>query len=104
MKKILKGDCFSILNKNGKQELLLSKDPSVNELTFSIINNTAASLSFIGSPDGTGTSFNFNFESMLPSAVVRDMTLKLPDNWAAYFVDGTSSAPPAWYIYPTVDV
>jgi len=104
MKKTLKADCFSILNENGKQELLLTKDPSVNKLTFSIINNTADSLSFLGSTDGTGTSFNFNFESMLASAVVRDMKLTLPSNWAAYFVEGTSSAPPTWYIYPTADM
>jgi len=104
MKKTLKGNCFSILNEKGKQELLLTKDPSVNKLTFSIINNTGASLSFTGSTDGTGTSFNFNFESMLPAAVVRDMTLTLPDNWAARFAEGSETVPPAWYIYPTTDM
>lgn len=103
MKK-LRSDCFTILNVNGEQVLFRTDDTSVNELTFSVINNTGEMLSLTGNAEGNPSTFTFNFETMLTAEVVEHLALTLPGQWAAMFIAGNETTPPSWSVYPTVNL
>lgn len=102
--KRLKSDCFAILNENGEQIMFRTDDTSVNKLTFSIINNTGEALLLTGNVEGNPSTFIFNFETMLTTDVVKNLTLTLPEQWAATFIEPGETTPASWAVYPTADM
>ncbi len=113
MAKKLKSECFDIFNTNGKAVLFRTDDVSVNKLTFSIINLTGETLSLTGGKPvkqagtgegGAGSSFNFNFESMLTAEVVQDLKITLPADWASAFFAESNTAPPSWSVAPVNNI
>lgn len=114
MAKKLKPECFDIVNSNGKSVLFRTADPAVNKFTFKIINLTGEDLGLNGgkpaipnpllTAEDDGSTFNFNFESMLTEEVVKNMTLVLPDDWDKAFFEGSESLPPSWSVAPTKNI
>ncbi len=106
MAKKLKPECFDITNTNGKPVLFRTADTSLNILTFKIINNTDAPLAFKGGApvksggEEGGSTFNFNFESMLTAEVMKDMDVVLPANWDKVFFEGSGGTPSSWSVAP----
>jgi hypothetical protein len=99
-KKQLRESDFDLLNKDGQAVLYLTDDPSYNVFTFRIINNTGADLALTGGPPAqgvvgataaNGSTFNFNFETMLTADVVKNMKITLPDEWAKEKIDPSFS-------------
>lgn len=116
---------FSIWNTNGQQVLFKTQKPDINVLTFSIINKSLAPMELkggvlsgsVGSSAGsgkklmaaavgagTGSYFTFDFENMLPAEVVKNMDIKLPENWEKIYVEPAAKKPAAWTIGPTADM
>jgi YVTN family beta-propeller protein len=114
MAKKLKPECFDIVNSNGKPVLFRTADPSFNKFTFKIINLTGEDLGLNGgkpakptpllTTEEEGSTFNFNFESMLTQEVVKNMTLVLPDDWDKEFFEGSESLPPSWSVAPAKNI
>jgi YVTN family beta-propeller protein len=115
MAKRLKADCFDIVNKDNKPILFRTDDVLINKLVFSITNLTGEILALKGgepvrlvkgmqATGESGSTFNFSFELMLTSDVVKNLTLGLPDGWKAAFFDGSESKPPSWSIAPVADM
>src|SRR5471030_504402 len=109
MAKKLKSECFDIFNTNEKPVLFRTDDVSVNKLTFTIINLTGEALALTGGrpvkqtdsgQDGAGSSFNFNFESMLTTEVMQHLKITLPPDWASVFFAGSNTAQPSWSVAP----
>jgi len=110
MPKKLKPECFDIVNTNGKPVLFRTDDTAVNKFSFKITNLTGEDLGLNGgipvkpksltSAENEGSSFNFNFESMLTPEVVRDLTITLPEGWASAFFEGSDTAPASWSVAP----
>jgi len=114
MAKKLKPECFDIVNINGKPVLFRTDDISVNKFTFKVINLTGEELGLNGgkpvkpktlsAAEGDGSSFNFNFESMLAPEVVKGLTLTLPEDWAAEFFEGSDTVPGSWSVAPAKNI
>ncbi len=108
MKKMLTSADFSILNKDDQKVIYKTEDTAVNVMTFKIINATGEVLKLTGgSPvkqgEG-GSSFNFNFESMLSSEVVKGLKITVPSGWASAFFAADKTTPDSWSVAPTDDV
>lgn len=115
MPKKLSAKCFKIVNKNGEPVLFRTDDVTVNKFTFTITNLTGEPLPLTGGTPvrllkgmaaaGTsGSTFNFGFESMLTTEVVKDLKVTVPSGWAAAFFDAHEGQPASWSIAPVADI
>lgn len=108
MANILTSDDFSILNKDNKPVVYITDDPSINRMTFKIINATTDVLKLSGGipvkQGKGGSSFNFNFESILTPKVVEDLIITVPVGWAFAFFPGDATTPASWSVAPVNDV
>src|SRR5262249_44504723 len=109
MADVLTSDDFSILNKDNKAVIYITQDPTLNLMTFKIINaSTGGPLKLSGGKPVIkgpgGSSFNFNFETILAPEVVKGLNLILPTDWAAAFFPGDQVSPPSWSIAPVNNV
>jgi YVTN family beta-propeller protein len=95
---------FDLKNTNGKAVVYRASDPSLNLLTFTIINTTKADLPLTGGAPNLGSTFTIDFSSILPDPIVEGLAIALPTGWAALFEAGTETDPPAWALAPEGDV
>lgn len=107
---------FSVLNKEGSPVIYRTDDPSVNVLTLSFINNTGNELLLkAGEParptlkasslsSETGSTFSFDFQSMMSSGTMESLVIGLPSNWKAVFSPATQNYPPTWSLVPKADI
>src|ERR1044071_83921 len=95
---------FDLTNTNGKSVLYRTSDPTLNRLTFTIVNRTQADLKLLGGVPGTGSTFKIDFSSLLPDPVVQGLTIALPRGWADHFEPATEYDPPAWWLAPGTDL
>jgi len=115
--KKLKAECFKIVNKNGEPVLFRTDNVAINKLTFTITNLMKEPLSLTGgdpvrlvkgmppaTATGGGSTFNFDFESMLTAAVVKDLKLTLPAGWKSAFFESSESTPASWSIAPSANI
>ncbi len=95
---------FDLKNTNGKVVIYRTSDPSLNLLTFTIINTTKADLPLKGGAPNVGSTFTIDFSSILPDPIVEDLAIALPAGWDKLFEAGTETDPPAWALAPAADV
>jgi hypothetical protein len=95
---------FDLKNTDGKAVIYRTSDPSLNRLTFTIINTTGADLPLTGGAPNVGSTFTIDFSSILPDPVVESLAIALPAGWARLFEPGTETEPPAWALAPAADV
>jgi len=114
MPKKLSAECFKIVNKNGEPVLFRTDDVTINKFTFTITNLTGEPLSLTGGTpvrlvkgiaagNTPGSTFNFGFESMLTTEVVKDLKIVVPSGWAAAFFDAHEGEPASWSVAPVAD-
>src|SRR6185503_2536332 len=73
--------CFVLKNTNRQTVIYRTSDPSLNLLTFTIINATEADLPLKGGAPGVGSTFTIDFSSILPDPIVEGLAIALPAGW-----------------------
>jgi len=106
----LNSEDFSIKNKDDKAVIYITADPTYNLLTFKIIAKNVDKIDLKGGPPvagpdkAGGSSFNFNFETILSPEVVQGLDIVLPDGWQKAFFKGGDKTLPGWSVSPKDNV
>ncbi len=108
--RLFTGNDFSLVNKSaGDAVLYISTDPTLNVMTITFTNLTGLPLQLQGgapvngSYQTGGSSFVFNFGSMLPDSILKAMTVSAT-GWLAQYFSGSSGTPGVWSVAPDSDV
>lgn len=105
----LNNEDFSIKNKDDKAVIYITDDPTYNLLTFKIIAKNVDKIDLKGGPPvagpdkAGGSSFNFNFETILSPEVVQGLDIVLPDGWQKAFFKGGDKTAASWSVSPKAD-